>query len=400
MIPDSISISLMENNWIKGILMEYPEKGVFSKSDLQDLITHGRVEVLPGFEEKHVGPASIDITVSGGEVYKVGQLLRPSGKRREKVRDMLALLGAKPVRMGDVLGVGHKYVAKATVNCNFPVGLYGYSNAKSTSGRNMCLCRTIADEIEGYDTLDRRWENWSGEVWLTIEPFVFPIVLTDKECYAQVRIFDGDTRFREEDLKRELQKQDFLFRQDGTRYKMGELELATGDGTIFTTLYAKAGKLVGFRAKRTLNPPLDLTARGLHPENHFIPVYAEEDPTDQAGGMVTLEPGYFYLFSTNEMLDVPEHLCAELVAIHPRLGLFFSHFAGFFDPGFMGVPTLEVTAIIQTTLRHREAVGCFRYERMRSKTASYALTGNYSGQKRTTLPKQFVMPGEWRDAMA
>ncbi len=379
--------------------MEYPGKGAFSKSDLQDLIAAERIKTLPGFEGKHVGPASIDITVSSEEVYQVSQLLRPSGKRREKVRDMLKSLDAKRVRMGSVLGTGHKYVAKATVNGNFPAGLYGYSNAKSTSGRNMCLCRTIADEVEGFDTLDRRWENWTGEIWLTIEPFVFPIVLTDKECYAQIRMFDGDTRFHESDLKKELQKRDFLFKQDGSRYNLGELELTTGDGTIFTTLYAKAGRLVGFKAKRTLEP-LNLTARGLHPESHFIPVYAEKDPTDPDGGMVTLEAGHFYLLSTNEVLDVPEHLCAELVALHPRLGLFFSHFAGFFDPGFKGVPTLEVTPIIRTTLRHREAVGCFRYERMRSKTESYAVVGNYSGQKRTTLPKQFHLPRDWHDAMA
>lgn len=373
--------------------------GAFSQFDLNDLVSNGRIKTLNGFQNKHIGPASVDITVADGEAYRVEHIVRPSGKRREKLRDLFGVLGARKIELGTVLVPGEKYIAKATINTNFPPGIYAYANAKSTSGRNMCLCRTLADEVEGYDTLDRRLEGWSGEVWLTIEPLVFPIVLTDKECYSQVRVFDGDTRFTESDLKSELLRKDLLYRQDGSMYNQGELSLSSGDGTVFTTLYAKAGKLVGFRAKGT-RKPLNLESRGLDPREYFEPVYAETDPSDPDGGLITLEPGWYYLLSTNEMLDVPEHLCAELVMLHARFGLFFSHFAGFFDPGFKGVPTLEVTCLIRTTMRHREAVGCFRYERMRSETVSYASVGNYSGQQRTTLPKQFIMPEEWKLAMA
>lgn len=372
--------------------------GVFSKNDLSALVASGCIETLSGFDAKHIGPASIDITVAEGEAYRLDRLMRPSGKRRETVREMLPALGAQRIELGSTLVPGEKYIAKATINPKFSAGIYGYANAKSTSGRNMCLCRTLADRVEGYDTLDRKWEGWNAELWLTIEPLVFPILLTDKECYSQVRVFDGDSRFKEEDLKHELLKQDLLYRQDGSKYKQGELTLASGDGTVFTTLFAKAGKLIGFRVRRS-RKPLNLEMRGLDPQEYFEPVYAEIDPSNPSGGLITLEPGWYYLLSTNEMLHVPEHLCAELVMMHARFGLFFSHFAGFFDPGFKGVPTLEVTCLIPTTMRHREAVGCFRYERMRSKTVSYATTGNYSDQRRTTLPKQFVMPEEWRLAM-
>lgn len=373
--------------------------GAFSHSDLEKLVAAGRLEALPGFDSKHIGPASIDITVSNGEAYRVDRLMRPSGKRQEIVRDMLPALGAKSIDIGSTLEPGSKYIAKATINANFPQGIYAFNNAKSTSGRNMLLCRTITDTVEGYDTLDRHWQGWNGEMWLTFEPFVYPITLSDKECYSQIRVFDGDTRFKEADLKSELIKQDLIYRQDGSKYKQGELGLATGDGTVFTTLFAKAEKLIGFRARRT-RKALDLTSRGLDPKEYFEPVYAEVDPSNLDGGLVTLEPGYFYLLSTNEMLHVPEHLCAELIGVNPRLGLFFSHFAGFFDPGFKGVPTLEVTCIIPTTIRHREAVACFRYERMKSETISYATIGTYAGQRRTTLPKQFTMPKEWEAAMA
>lgn len=378
--------------------------GAFSQNDLRAIIDAGRICTLPGFKgeeygkkDEHTRQASIDLTVSNGEAYRVDKLMRPSGRRRETVRGMLHALGAKPVALGSILEPGAKYVAKATIDVNFPPGLYGYNNAKSTSGRNFCLSRIIADGVEGYDSLDRRNEGWNGEVWLTLEPLVYPIILTEEECYTQIRMFDGDTRFSNNDLNHELHLQDLLYRQDGAKYRQGELSLVSGDGTVFTTLYAKAGKLVGFRARKTLKV-LDLASRNLDPRDYFEPVYAEVDPTDSSGGLVTLEPGWYYLLSTNEMLHVPKHLCAELVAMSPRLGLFFSHFAGFFDPGFKGVPTLEVACITSTTIRHREAVGAFRYERMRSETPPY--DGNYQAQMRTTLPKQFKMPREWKEAMA
>ncbi len=373
--------------------------GVFSQNDLRDLISAGHLKTTYGFDKKHVGPASIDVTVARNEAYRLEWFGPPSGKRGEKVRDLLPSFGAKPINMGHILVPGETYIALASISVNLPKGIYGYGNAKSTSGRNMCLSRTVADGIEGYDSLDNRTDAWSGEVWLVIEPMVFPIILTDQECYSQIRFFDGDSRFSEIDLKKQLQKKPLLLRQDGTQYAEGELSIKSNDGSVFTTLYAKAGKLVGFHVKRT-RKPLDLTARGLNPHEYFEPVYAQEDPSDPDGGRITLEPGEFYLLSPNEMVDVPVDLCSELAMLDPRAGLFFPHFAGFFDSGFRGVPTLEVMAPLQTTLRHRSIVGRFRYERMRSDTISYELTGNYSGQVRTTLPKQFKMLEDWKLAMA
>lgn len=375
------------------------EIGVFSQSDLKELVRLGRIQTLPGFKNDHVQPASIDITVSE-EAYCVKTLMRPSGVRRERIRDMLSGLGAEPVAIGSVLVPGKKYLAKATINTNFPTGLYAYANAKSTSGRNFLLTRTLADDVGAFDTLDRRRSGWSGEVWLSLEPLVFPVLLTDKQCYAQVRVFDGDTRIKSEELLNQilLKEDDLLYRQDGSRYKQGELSLSQEDGSVLCTLYAKAGKLIGFRAQNS-GIPLDLCAKGLDPRPYFEPVYAETDPCNQEGGCVTIEPGWFYLFSTNEMLKVPQSMCAELRALDTRLGIFFSHFAGFFDPGFFGVPTLEVATIVPTTLRHKQEVASFMFESMRSKTSSYGDVGNYQKQRRTTLPKQFAMPEDWAIAM-
>ena len=377
--------------------------GVYSSDDLKALIASGRLTTLQGFQEKHIGPASIDLTVSGGCVYEVDRILKPNGHRNETVRGLLPYMtsGDPESRkrfLGEVMHPGKMYLAKAPVDVNFSPGLYAYANAKSTSGRNFLLVRVLADFNEGFDTMDKRRGGLSCEVWFVMQPLVFPIVLTDEEAYIQMRVFDGDTRFSENDLRDELLHNDFLYRHNNEKYEQGDLSLFAEDGSIFTTLYAKAGKLVGFRAKSSYTP-LDLRSRGLDPRPYFEPVYGLVDPSNQDGGLVDIVPLQYYLFSPNEKLKVMVDLSSELSAMHPRFGLFFSHFAGFFDPGFYGAPTLEVATFVPTTIRHKEPVARFVFERMRSRTLSYADVGNYAGQSRTTLPKQFEMPKEWQDAM-
>lgn len=372
--------------------------GVFTTSDIKGLIQSGRVVTLSGYKESHVGPASLDLTVSKNYVYEVTNLLKPSGHRREKVRDLVNATRTGMVHLGEVLWPGKTYLAKASIDVNFPPGMYAYANAKSTSGRNFLLVRLLADECEGFDTIDHRRRGYTGEVWFVIQPLAYPVVLTNEEAYIQIRFFDGDTRFNEYDLQRLLQTTNLLFTSSGYPYQQGELSLFAEDGSVFTTLYAKAGKIVGFRALSS-KVPLDLSSRGIDPREYFEPIIAREDPCDIQGGLIDLYPSQLLLLSTNEKFNVPDWLSSELRALDPRLGLFFSHFAGFFDPGFFGTPTLEVATFTPTTLRHKEVVARFTLERMRGATVSYAQQGNYSGQSRTTLPKQFAMPDEWRIGM-
>lgn len=369
--------------------MHYSGQGVFSKKDLTELVSTGRIETLPGFDLSHIGPASVDLTMTD-EIYRVDDLITPSGPRNEKVRNLLSLMGAKKVTFGDNAEVGGVYLAKATVNANFSPGIYGYLNAKSTSGRNFLLVRTVADYVEGFDVLDKRRGGYSAEVWLAIQPLAYPIILDNKERLNQLRMFDQDTRLKENDLAELILTKNLLHRRDDEMpYRQGELSLFAEDGSVYCTLFAEGKKLVGYKTKHT-RKALDLSSRNLNPREYFEPVYAEEMvPGDPKSGFVRLNAGDHLLLSTNEMINMPETHCAELTALHPRLGLFFSHFAGFFDPGFFGTATLEVLAPHDMILRHRQAIARFVFERMRSKTVSYKKSGTYHGQIETQLPKQF-----------
>jgi deoxycytidine triphosphate deaminase len=378
----------------------YPGRGVYSGQDLRSAIAAGRIETLSGFNPKHVGSASIDLTVTGEEMYHVERMFRPMAQRHESVRDVLKLMRPRPIKTGDELIPGHEYLMKATVNANFPPGMYAYKNAKSTSGRNFLMVRTITDRHGWFDTLDKRNQGFTGEVWLSVQPLGYGVHLTQDECYNQMRVFDGDTRLKNDDLNQLLAKQDLFFRRDGTPYKQSELSLFSNDGTLFCTLHAPGKKLVGFRLKRT-KKVLDLTARNVDPSDFWEPLYAEEAiPGDPESGFVHLRAGDMYLLSTHEMFKVPDNMCAELRALDPRLGMFFSHFAGFFDNGFFGTATLEVLAPFDMVLRHGDPVARFELELLRSAADSYAITGNYQAQVNTNLAKQFAVNDEWIRAMA
>jgi deoxycytidine triphosphate deaminase len=363
--------------------------GVFGQEDLRNLVKNGRIKPLATFDDSHIGPASIDLTVTD-EVYRVKNLLQPSQLVSETVRSLIPKMGATKVPLGTTMMVGETYLAKGSIDVNFPPGMYGYFNAKSSSGRNFLFVRTLADGVHMFDSVDRREKGYTGEVWLVLQPLAFSIILTNKERYNQLRVFNADTRFRQADLDVLLQKEDLLFRRKNKEpYAQGDLSLFTQDGSVLCTLNAPAGKLVGYKTKNS-GAPLDLTSRGVDPRDYFEPVYAEsltEDDTEM--GCFRVEGGCHYLLSTNEIFRVPESYTAELVALDTRLGFFFTHFAGFFDPGWFGTATLEVYAPYTTILRHKQPIARFIFECMKSKTTSYAKTGTYQGQIKTQLPKQF-----------
>lgn len=362
--------------------------GVFNQDSLKELLANRRIKTLSGFQEKHIGPASIDITTTG-EAYRVNRLLPPSQLTNETVRSLLRQMGASRINLGDVMEVGCTYVAKASLDINFPPGIYGYLNAKSSSGRNFLFVRSLADGIHMFDSVDRRDRGYSGELWLVIQPLAYPVIFTDKECYNQLRVFNGDTRFKQEDLDLLLLKQDLLFRRNQEPYLQGELSLFTHDGSVLCTLNAPPEKLVGYKAKNTAKP-LDLCSRNLNPHDYFDSVYSERFGPGDDDGVTCVELRKYYLLATNEMMKIPVVNTAELKALDPRLGFFFTHFAGFFDPGFFGTATLEVFAPQDEFLRHKKPLARFEFEKMKNETISYALSGNYSGQIETQLPKQFL----------
>lgn len=366
-------------------------KGVFSEQGLLELVQAGRIIPRDNFSLDHIGPASIDLGITG-EIYKVATVVKPRQNTHDTVRSLLPMMGAVPHPFEEPMLVGAHYLAKASIDINFSPGMYGYANAKSTSGRLFNFARTLMDGVAGFDTVDRRHEGLSGELWLSIDPLAFPILPSTIERYAQLRVFSGDTRFSNQDLLDLLAKKDLLFRSKTLQpYLQRELNLFTHSGSILGTLHAKGDMPIGYV---TRNPyglaPINLSARNILPQDYFEPVFATQLISgDDSSWGIWLEPDRHYLLSTNEAFKIPEDCSLELAPLNRYFGDVFTHYAGFCDPGFFGTITLEVYSPRRVFIRHKDPIIEGVLERIMSPTVSYAEKGNYQGQMGTRLPKQF-----------
>ncbi len=378
------------------------KKSVYSQQGLMTLLETGRIEALQGFISLpsgkdtlgDVGPASIDVGIVD-EVYRVQDVVMIDQRSKECVRGLLPMMGAHRVSLGSVMEVGVSYLAKANINVNLSAGTYGYFNGKSTSGRCFLSVRTAVDKVPMFDAADRTPSGCSGEVWLILEPMAFPIILSDTVRYNQLRVFNNDSRFSPEDLHELMQTEDLVRRPvSGKPFPQDEMAYYTHKGSIVCTVYAKNG-LVGFTTRHT-NKPLDMTARKLDPHEYWEPFYATQlEKNNPASWVARLSPMQCTLMTTNSSLHVPKYCSAELVGIDRRLAEAFTHYAGYFDPGWLGTGTLEVYAPGRVTLRHDQPFARFEFEGMQEATISYGDTGTYQNQCGTKLPKQFEMPSEW-----
>lgn len=103
-------------------------------------------------------------------------------------------------------------------------------------------------------------------------------------------------------------------------------------------------------------------------------------------------PGHFVLLDTREYVRVPSHLCAMLL-LKSSIGQqgLKHHHAGWFDPGFLGTATLEITnrAPWRVTIhRHQPLVQLVLMEMKASPEHDYLERGRYVGQLGPTPARQ------------
>ena len=379
-------------------------KGVFGKAGLERLVAAERIFPRENFSLAHINNASVDITI-GGELYEVNCVVKPRNGK-ERVRDLLRLMGARPHSFTEPFRVGKSYLARSSIDVNFPPGLYGYASPKSTSGRLFLYVRVLTDRIPAFDHVDMRQQGLSGEIWLVIQPLCFDVLPSVVERYTQLRVFNADTRVSDEDLKDLLTYHDILYRRDTRQpYAQGDLSLFTHNGSIQMTLMARGEAPIGYVAKtyaelmRIGAPPIHLEARDLDWRMYFDPVYATQLlKGDEHSWGVWLKEHRHYLFATNELARIPLEYAFVLKELDGRHGNAVIHFAGFIDPGF-GMPdsenptkhgasiTLEVCSPQNVFLRHKNAIATGIFEKMQEPAEQYV--GNYGEQLAATPPKQF-----------
>ncbi|MBI2046400.1 MAG: 2'-deoxycytidine 5'-triphosphate deaminase [Parcubacteria group bacterium] len=350
--------------------------------------------VIVDGKTENINPASIDISVCGDEVYRLGSnfLLRDN----ECVRDVLPHVGASKHNLSNPLEKGIVYLARVRESFHLSKlpGVYGFSNPKSSSGRTDIHVRLMADRVPRYDKIPR---GYDGNLWMTILPNSFPVKIRDGERLAQVRFFDADTRLGKTELELGLMS-GLVFDMDGKPFSYTDLKINDNDESVILTADLSSKPVVGYECRGT-NTIFDFSVLEQDMRTFFHPILNNE--TSSKEGRIILRRNCFYILSTNEYVRVPPDLSCVMMPMDERSGEFRAHYAGFIDPGWgygidgvkNGRPlTLEVRPFEDLCIRHGQPIAKIYFERMSEEPSEHydtLDTSHYRVQSGPVLSKQF-----------
>ena len=350
---------------------------------IQELIELHATGFLQNVPKESFQPASIDLSV-GEEMYRIEGSVLP--RREETIRTILSDFKISKIDFNQVLAPGQIYLCKVAEGIKLPADIYGFTNPKSSTGRNDIHVRVLADKVPRFDSLPR---GFQGEIWFLISSRNFPLKLTIGDKLAQLRLFNADTRLDQAELEVVYVKHQLLWRSDGQPLALHELKISDHDGSVILTIDLKYNDIIGYQAKQN-TPVLEFSKRGHKVEDFFEPI---ERPKN---GHIILQNGKFYILATLEKCRVPIDFAAEMAPMDERAGEFRSHYAGFIDPGWghgkhgdvKGLPlVLEVRPFDDNLLiRHNQSICKLKYERLRSIPEQiYGETSSHYHDKQTRV---------------
>lgn len=361
------------------------ENGALASQTIKELISAG---FISGAQESNVKPASLDLSISD-EVYKVEGVFQP--RPGEKVRDVLSQINKERFSLDQPLVRGQMYIARLNEKLSLPESVFAVCNPKSTSGRLDVHVRLIADGISRYDVIAP--PGWKGEMWVSIVPKTFSVLMHPGQSLNQLRLFNADTRLDNLELEIAIKKYRLLWNQDAQQpMEYEEINVRDNDHSIILTIDL-AGDVLGYEGIES-ETPIDLNKINHYDYQQFF------KPITKQGGHVYLKKGGFYILSTLEAVRVPPELACEMVPMDERSGEFRSHYAGFIDPGWgwgkngegFGRPlTLEVRPFEDLIVRHGQPIAKIKFERVKNIPNDIydSLPSNYLIQSGPRLAKHF-----------
>jgi dCTP deaminase len=364
----------------------YKQKtGALPSQIILDLIQAG---FITGAKEENVKPASLDLTISS-EVYKVDGVFQPNVG--QTVKEVLGSIKKKKHDLKDPMLCNQMYIVRLNESLALPTNVYAYCNPKSTSGRIDVHVRVIADCVPRYDTISPA--GWKGELWISVVPKTFPVIMYEGLSLNQIRFFNADMRLNDFELEIAMKKYKLLWDQSsGKPIAYNEVRIKDNDHSLILTLdlFSKNVGYVGIKNDK----PVDLKNINFYKPNSFF------KPIKKDGNFIHLKKNEFYILSTLESVRVPPELACEMVSMDDRSGEFRSHYAGFIDPGWgwgangegKGRPlTLEVRPFEDLIVWHGQPIAKIRFEKVAEipQVIYDSIPSNYIQQSGTRLAKHF-----------
>jgi dCTP deaminase len=343
-------------------LSRWPD-GVLPRQALRDLVVEGRLSSAVGIPDRHLQPASVDLTL-GSVAYRLRCSFLPGTRT---VRDKLDEFGMGELDLrgdGAVLEVDRPYLIPLNERVALPAGVRGRTNPRSSTGRLDVFTRVITDQGAHFDEVR---EGYEGELFLEVVPMSFPVRVREGIRLNQLRLVAGKARLSDEELI-ELGGRDPLVYPGASSGPDDQARVA--DGLFLSVDLSGEGRnFAGYRAKGSTGL-IDLSKEGTYQVADFW------DRVEAKDGRLILDEGAFYILVSRERVRIPADYAAEMAAYDPTSGELRTHYAGFFDPGFgdvvgdnPGTPAvLEVRAHdVPFALEHGQRLCKLTFERMSSR---------------------------------
>ncbi len=372
--------------------------------DIRKLISEGRlitrlekqelsIESLLKQEsvEKRIQPSSFEPIIQD-ELFvidtEIEGLFRPS-ENDTVYRSLLSQLSMRQrrninINNGYQLNVGHSYLFPLKEKIILKEDERIKSSPKSTSGRDFLNCRMLVDYHTQYDEARYRGEKCL-DLWLLVQPLAFNVIVKPGLIFNQLRFFKGnDSLLSESETIQENKKNSLLLYYHENCLIPKKIEF--GELTLKLNLEGKNSSGIIALQTRHNPEPIDLSKiKTLQSEDYF-------EPVTKKNGNFTPIPGKYYLLSSQEVINIPPHLNAELRATHHTGLQGLLHFAGFIDNGFYGDLVLELRSDERTPVELKNGtpisvIDVYRCREKADKIYGKTIGSNYQEQKGPQVSK-------------
>ncbi|MFL2790279.1 MAG: 2'-deoxycytidine 5'-triphosphate deaminase [Paracoccaceae bacterium] len=352
---------------------------VLPSQEIRQLILKNYIGSCTPIQPGQIQPSSIDLRLSA-RAWRMRASFLPGDHR--KVKTMIDQLSMQEIDLnrGFILEKGSVYLVQLQENLALPNNIKALGNAKSSTGRLDLFTRLITDNGTEFDRVN---PGYSGPLYAEIAPNSFSVLAKKGIMLNQIRFKMCENIERIDSNKRK--NYDHIVQ----KVRVGQ----SNSKTFSINLKDTGSSIIGFQAK----PHTDLI--DLEKLNYYnVDEFWEKVSVKQ--NRIVLDPGAFYIFSSQEYVSVPPQLAAEMAPYLSMIGEFRVHYAGFFDPGFgYGLEKSEKSrAVLEIrchetpfVLEHGQTVGQLIFEEMLEEPDilyGKNLKSNYQGQK-LKLSKHF-----------
>lgn len=358
---------------------------------IRERINSGKI--VSKFDESRIQPSSFE-PIIGNELFILDDVFRPQ-ENETIYRTLLQLPGRRRQKVDTTNGFemkkGFTYLIPLEERIVMAESEYIKSSPKSSLGRLFLNTRLLSDYNPCMDEVNSQYKvDTKLGLWLLVQSLAFNVIAYPGLTLNQLRFLKGyNVQLKSSEIIEEFEKNPLLYAKD-ERGKLNPIEkpIITEDGLQIhlNVLGQNTSGIIGLRARH--NPePIDLTKEEEYEAEEFF------EPLKTDDGKFKIERNEYYLFASDEVLRIPQHLSVEL-RDHSHISLRGPlHFAGFVDNNFMGNLVFEIRSdeLSDVDFIHRMPISKLDFFRTEIPDKLYGISigSNYQKQTGPRLTKYF-----------